>query len=99
MKEGFIAPTTAAVNGYQFPPVDGSDAYLPLRDLAGYAGLGVRTLRRYLTDPAGPLPHYRVGGKVLVRRSDYDGWVLRFRRSAPASLGELVGDVMRDLLP
>jgi excisionase family DNA binding protein len=80
-------------------PADVADPYLPLKDLARYAGLGVRTLRRYLADPAGPLPHYRLGGKVLVRRSEYDAWALRFRRDAAPSLGSLVDDVMRDFVP
>ena len=31
-----------------------ADAYLPLKMLAAYAGLSVRTLRGYLSDPIGP---------------------------------------------
>src|SRR3989441_6805490 len=42
------------------------DPFLSLRALAGYAGLSVRTLREYLDQPTRPLPHYRVGGKILV---------------------------------
>jgi len=26
-----------------------------------------------------PLPHYFIGGKIVVRRSNYDEWVERFR--------------------
>src|SRR5258706_4554518 len=48
--------------------------YLPLRALAAYSGLSVRTLRRHLVDRVRPLPCYRIGGKVLVRRSDIDPW-------------------------
>jgi len=56
------------------------DPYLSLRALATYSGLSVRTLRKALADPAHPLPHYRPGGsKVLVRRSDFDRWMSRFR--------------------
>jgi hypothetical protein len=39
-----------------------------LRALASYSGLSIRTLRGYLSHRAHPLPHYRVGGKVFVRR-------------------------------
>ena len=81
---------------YAGEPTAVADVYMPLKELARYAGLGVRTLRRYLSDPAGPLPHYRLGGKVVVRRSEYDAWALRFRRAAAPSLSALVDDVMRD---
>ena len=79
-------------------PTATADVYMPLKELARYAGLGVRTLRRYLSDPAGPLPHYRLGGKLLVRRSEYDAWALRFRRAAAPTLSALVDDVMRDFV-
>jgi len=73
------------------------DAYLPLRALAGYSGLSVRTLRVYLAHPATPLPYFRIGGKILVRRSDFDAWAVRFRVSAPAGVDHLVRDVLADL--
>ncbi len=57
---------------------DLDDAYLPLRALARYAGLSVRTLRSYLVHGSSPLPHYRIGGRVLVRRSEFDAWAARF---------------------
>jgi hypothetical protein len=74
-----------------------TDVYLPLRALASYAGLSVRTLRMYLTHPANPLPCYRVGGKVLVRRSEYDAWVLRFRSNVAPAVDAVVDEVMRSL--
>lgn len=73
------------------------DAYLPVKALAAYSGLSVRTLRSYLSHAGYPLPCYRVGGKVLVRRSDYDSWVARFRSVAPSSIDALVSDAMRGL--
>ncbi len=39
------------------------DPFLSLRALASYSGLSVRKLREYLTDPAHPLPCYRVGAR------------------------------------
>ena len=71
--------------------------YLPLRDLSVYAGLSVRTLRMYLSDPIRPLLHYRIGGKILVRKSDYDAWASSFRVVDPAGLGHIVDDVMKGL--
>jgi hypothetical protein len=74
------------------------DPFLSLKALAAYSGLSVRTLRDHLGDPAHPLPCYRVGGKVLVRRSDYDAWALRHRRvGAGPDVDRLVAEVLREL--
>ena len=70
------------------------DQYFPLTGLSAYAGLSVRTLRGYLHDPAGPLPYYRVGGRILVRRSDYDVWVRRFRSNVDTVADEILNDVL-----
>jgi len=72
--------------------------YLPLKALATYAGLSVRTLRAYLTHPAHPLPHFRIGGKILVLRSDYDAWASRFRSNVAPVVDEVVDDIMRSIL-
>jgi hypothetical protein len=56
------------------------DAFVSLRELSPYAGLSVRQLRRCLTDRTDPLPHYRLRGKILVRRREFDAWVAHFRR-------------------
>ena len=55
------------------------DPFLSLKALAAYSGLGVRTLRAYLSDITHPLPCYRVGGKILIRRSEFDGWISKYR--------------------
>ncbi|PYM41491.1 MAG: hypothetical protein DME12_11490 [Candidatus Rokuibacteriota bacterium] len=57
-----------------------------------------RTLREYLDHPARPLPHYRVGGKILVRRSEFDTWVAHFRQ-ADSRVARVVDEVIRDLDP
>ena len=74
------------------------DRYLSLRSLAAYAGMSVRTLRVLLVRRHGPLPHYRIGGKILVRRSDFDRWAGEFKVARPPiDLENVVGDVMRGL--
>lgn len=74
------------------------DGYLSLKTLAAYTGLSVRTLRSHFRHPTYPLPCYRIGGRVLVRRSDFDAWAGQFRvvRST-VSVDELVSDVVRGL--
>jgi excisionase family DNA binding protein len=75
-----------------------ADGYLGLRELAEYSGLCVRTLRGYLVDRARPLPHYRIGGRVLVKKSEFDEWAAQFRIApAPVSLDSLVDDVVGSL--
>jgi excisionase family DNA binding protein len=59
------------------------DPFMPLTALAAYAGLSVRRLRDLLEDGAHPLPHYRCGGKILVRRSEFDHWMGAFRQRGP----------------
>ena len=78
-------------------PITAADAYLPLKALAAYCGLSVRTLRTHLTDPVHPLPSYRVGGKVFVRRSEFDRWAAQFRVERTIGLAELVNDVVEAL--
>lgn len=72
-------------------------AYLSLKQLALYSGLSVRTLRAHLSDSCRPLPHYRIGGRVLVRPSDYDEWASAFRSRQQGNLSGLVGEIIRDL--
>jgi excisionase family DNA binding protein len=64
------------------------DRYLTLSDLAAYSGLSVRTLQRHLAAPIHSLPRYRVGGRVLVRQSEFDAWMAEQRevRSAAEAL-------------
>jgi excisionase family DNA binding protein len=73
------------------------DPFLSLRALASYAGLSVRTLRHHLAHPAHPLPHYRIGGKILVRRSEFDAWIAAHRRIGLADVSGIVDEVLRSV--
>ena len=75
------------------------DPFLSLQALASYSGLSVRKLRDYLDDPARPLPHYRVGGKLLVRRSEFDAWITAYRQRGLLNVDAIVSGVMEDLRP
>ena len=70
------------------------DPFLSLRALAGYSGLSVRTLRQHVS---ADLPHYRVGGKVLVRRSEFDAWMARHRHVGRPDVDRIVRDVLAGL--
>jgi len=63
------------------------DPFLSLRALAGYSGLSVRTLRTLLElPPDEALPCYRLPGKILVRRSEFDAWIGQYRSRGRPSL-------------
>jgi hypothetical protein len=72
-------------------------SYLSLEDLATYSGLGVRKLRDRLRHPSHPLPHYRMDGKILIRRSEFDTWVAASRRVGNTDVDQTIDDVLAKL--
>jgi hypothetical protein len=63
------------------------DPFLSLRAASDYTGLSARTLRSYLEMPPDEaLPCYRLPGKILIRRSELDAWLQRFRSHGRPSL-------------
>jgi excisionase family DNA binding protein len=74
-----------------------SDGYLSVKALAAYSGLSVRTLRGYLVHSSMSLPHYRVGGKILVRRSEFDAWMVKFKVNEPSRVDAIVTDILARL--
>jgi hypothetical protein len=74
------------------------DPYLSLKVPANYSGLSVRTIRNFLTHPLAPLPYHKIIGKILIRRSEFDGWITQYRRGAqPQDLDALVNEVLSGL--
>jgi hypothetical protein len=73
------------------------DPFLPLKALAMYSGLSVRKLRQCLEDPAHPMPCYRVGGKILVRRSEFDTWIGAYRQCGRAKVERIIDEALNGL--
>jgi hypothetical protein len=67
---------------------------LTLKQLVAYSALSERTLRDYINAPLRALPCYRIGVKVLVRRSEFDAWMLQHRQVGPAGLDRVVDSVI-----
>ena len=65
------------------------DPFLSMYGLAAYSSLSRRTLQNLLTDPLDPLPSYRVGAKILVRKSEFDSWMRRRRNRKVTAIVEL----------
>jgi len=57
--------------------------------------MGVPTLRDYLRSDG--LPHFKLKGKILVRVSEFDGWLESFRVDGKQKLNRIVNDVMESL--
>jgi hypothetical protein len=75
-----------------------TDPYLSLKALATYSSCSVRWLRARLVDPHQPLPCFRLpGGKILVRRSDFDGWLARYRQVGHPDVARVVAEVLEGL--
>ena len=68
-----------------------------VKALATYSGLSVRKLRDCLRHPSHPLPHYRVDGKILIPRSEFDVWIAAYRRVGNTEVDQIVDDVMAKL--
>jgi excisionase family DNA binding protein len=76
------------------------DPYLSIRQLAAYTSISTRKLREFMKAPARPLPHFRVGGRVLVRRSEFDAWMAAYRAQSAihgADVDALVEDIVRSV--
>lgn len=67
-----------------------------LRQLRAYVGVSERTIRAWIHLPLDGLPAIRVGGKILVRRSELDAW-LQKRRVRPLEAVDL-DDMVKDIL-
>jgi hypothetical protein len=75
-----------------------TDPYLSLKALATYSSCSIRWLRAQLGDPRHPLPCYRLpGGKILVRRSEWDAWLARYHQVGRADVTAVVHDVLESL--
>ena len=70
--------------------------WLDLARTANYTALSVRTLRRYLSDPVHPLPHYLVGGKILCDSVQIDAWIRGFARSQ-SQVESLVDEILGEI--
>ena len=71
---------------------DTETQYLDLKKLSAYASMGVPTLRERLRE--GKLPFYKLRGKILVRKTDFDEYMQSYRVDKSEDLDELVEDVI-----
>ena len=68
--------------------------YFDLKNLSTYSNLAIPTLRDYLKTG---LPHYRLKGKILIRRSDFEDWLEQFRVDSGSELSGMVDDILEQM--
>jgi excisionase family DNA binding protein len=71
------------------------DQYFDLKGLSVYSALGVSTLRDYIR--AGKLPAYKVRGKVLIRKSEFDRWMEAHRVSREMDISRIASEAVASL--
>jgi len=71
------------------------DRYLDLKALALYSSLGVGTIRDYLKQ--GLIPAFKIKGKVLIRKSEFDQWIEAFRLGTKRDLDAMADDIVEVL--
>ena len=69
------------------------DRYFDLPGLSEYSSLAVSTLRKYIKRRG--LPHFKVDGKVCVKRSEFDVWIQRFRQRGSVDVRKLANEALR----
>jgi hypothetical protein len=73
--------------------------WLDLHGLTQHAPVSDRTLRTWIHAPVDPLPAYRRGKKLFVRRRDFDEWLERHRvqpRGA-VDVSAMVDEILADV--
>ncbi len=71
------------------------DRYFSLSETVAYLNLSERTIRERLAE----MPHYRVGAKLLFRKSELDKWMLNHReKPEDLDIGKIVDDVVESIL-
>ena len=71
------------------------DQYFDLRGLSAYSALGVSTLREYIRE--GKLPAYRIKGKVLIKKSEFDGWIEGHRMNQKKDIEKIADDIIKTI--
>jgi hypothetical protein len=77
------------------PAINLKDQYFDLKGLEAYSALKVPTLRDHIK--SGDLPCFKVKGKILIRKSEFDIWIEDYRVNRTKQINNIVDDVMSSL--
>ena len=71
------------------------DQFFDLRGLSAYSAMAISTLRNFIS--SGNLPAYKVGGKILIKKSEFDAWINIFRINKKQDLSNMVDDILSNI--
>ncbi len=69
------------------------DRYLDKREAAAYTSLSTRNLEARLPE----IPHYRVGKKILFKKSEIDKWMETHREGGTQNLDRIADEVIESI--
>jgi len=70
------------------------DRYLGKREAAEYTSLSTRTLEGRLDK----IPHFRVGKKILFKKSELDRWMEQYREGGNQNLDRIADEAIESLM-
>jgi len=72
-----------------------SDTYMPFVETCEYLGLAERTVRMLLPE----IKHYRVGRKLLFKKSELDSWIQKYQETTEdLDLDRVADEALRSVL-
>ena len=77
------------------PAITLKDQFLDLRGLSVYCSLAVPTLRDYIR--SGNLPCFKIKGKILVKRTEFDTWLEEYRVNKSRDIERIADEVLGSL--
>ncbi len=69
------------------------DRYLDKREAASYTSLSIRNLEARLAE----IPHFRVGKKILFKKSEIDKWMETYREGGTQNLDRIADEVIENI--
>ncbi len=69
------------------------DCYLDKKEAASYTSLSTRNLEARLSE----IPHFRVGKKILFKKSELDHWMESHREGGSHDLDKIADDAVKTL--
>ena len=70
------------------------DRYLDKREAAAYTSLSTRNLEARLPE----IPHFRVGQKILFKKSELDRWMETYREGGNQNLDRIADEAIESLM-
>ena len=71
------------------PPVA---TYMDIKGASAYSSLSVPTLRNHIA--AGRLPCFKIGGKIVIKISEFDEWIEHHRMNKRQDLAKITDDIL-----